>query len=273
MSEIRLDKVSFAYPGGPPALDRVSLTIPAGSSVALVGANGSGKTTLLRHLNGLLRPDEGRVSVGGTDTSTMHVAKLAVQVGLCFQDPNQQIFSANVRDEVEFGAKRSGASDEEAFTRANAVLKDVGLGDVLGQHPGDLGETRRKLLTIASVLAMKTPVVALDEPTTGLDRGGFERVGAIVAGLREEGRTTIAASHDMGFVAESFERVVLLDRGRVRLDGPPADVFAEASWPTLRAAGLEPPEAAVIGARLGLGSTPTEASLVAILAAAAPRAT
>ena len=138
----------------------------------------------------------------------------------------------------------------------------------LGRHPGDLGESRRKLLTIAGVLAMGTPVVVLDEPTTGLDGGGVGLVAELVADLHAEGRTVIAISHDLQFVAETFGRVVVLDHGRVVLDGSPREVFAEPSWRTLRAASLEPPAAALVGARLGLGSTPTEAALLSALDAA-----
>lgn len=267
MIELRLAAVSFSYPDGVVALDDIDLAIPAGQSLALIGANGSGKTTLLLHLDGLLRPTAGRVLVDGDDARKRHVAELASQVGLSFQDPERQIFGHNVRDEVEFGARRLGASDEEAFARAQDALAAVGLGDDLGRHPGDLGETRRKLLTMASVLAMRTPVVVFDEPTTGLDQRGIERVQRVVARLGSEGRTVIAASHDMRFVAETFERIVVLDEGRIVLDGPPVDAFAEASWPTLRSAGLEPPSSAVVGAGMGLGSTPTEATLVEAIVA------
>jgi energy-coupling factor transport system ATP-binding protein len=193
------------------------------------------------------------------------VAQLARLVGLCFQQPERQIFAVNVRDEVEFGPRHLGLSGEEAFARAQAALAMVGLVGALGHHPDDLGETRRKLLTIASVLALETPVLVLDEPTTGLDRSGVERVQHIVGQLHAVGRSVIAISHDMRFVAETFERVVLLDGGHVALDGTPAEVFAEAAWGSLRAAGLEPPHPAVVGARLGLGSTPTDAALVRAL--------
>jgi energy-coupling factor transporter ATP-binding protein EcfA2 len=149
-----------------------------------------------------------------------------------------------------------------------AALDATGLADDRDVHPHDLGGARRKLLAIASLLAMETPVLVLDEPTVGLGAAGVERVQRIVAQLVDEGRIVIAISHEPCFVAESFERVVLLARGRVVLDGGPADVFAEASWPLLRSAGLEPPAAAVIGARLGLGSTPTEDALLTSAAAA-----
>ena len=268
MTELRLERVTFEYPGGVRALEAVDLTVAPGTSLALIGANGSGKTTLLRHLDGLLRPTAGRVLHDGADIRGRGVAALARDVALGFQHPDRQIFGRNVRDEVEFGPRRQGASDEEAFARAVAALAAVGLPDELGTHPGDLGESRRKLLTIASVLSMETPVVAIDEPTAGLDRAGTERIEAVLAGLHAAGRTTIVASHDMRFVAETAERIVVLAEGRVRLDGTPAQVFAEERWPVLRAAGLEPPAAAVTGAHLGLGSTPTEADIVTALVSA-----
>jgi energy-coupling factor transport system ATP-binding protein len=265
MTELRLEGVGFEYPDGTSALDDVDMVIPAGQAVALIGANGSGKSTLVRHLDGLLRPTRGRVLVDGQDIAGRTVAELAATVALCFQQPDQQIFAHNVRDEVEFGPRHLGASSEEALPRVKAALEAVGLGDDLGRHPADLGETGRKLLTIASVMAMETPVVVLDEPTTGLDMRGVERVQRVVADLRAAGRAVIAISHDLRFVAESSERVILLDRGRVALDGSPAEVFAEAAWPRLREAALEPPTAALIGARLGLGSTPTASAIVAAL--------
>jgi energy-coupling factor transporter ATP-binding protein EcfA2 len=270
MTEIRLEGISFAYPGGPLVLDGVDLVVPAGQRLALIGANGSGKTTLIRHLDGLLRPSAGRVLIDGEDIAGRHVAQLAARIGLCFQHPERQIFGRTVRDEVEFGARHLGASDEEAFARAQEALARLGLAHDLGRHPDDLGETGRKLLTIAGVLAMGTPVVALDEPTTGLDARGVERIKAVVVELALTGRTIIAVSHDMRFVAETFERVVVLDHGRITLDGAPEEVFAAASWPGLRAAGLEPPGAALMGARLGLGSTPTEAAIVHALTAGRP---
>ena len=265
MTELRLEGVSFTYPDGPRALEGVDLAIEPGVALALIGANGSGKTTLARHLDGLLRPTDGRVTLDGEDTATMRVAQLAHTVGLCFQLPDRQIFGSNVRDEVEFGPRRLGLDDEAAFARATAALERMGMAAELGTHPGDLGETRRKLLTLASVLAMETPVVVLDEPTTGLDARGVDLVRGIIRDLVAEGRAVVGISHDLRFVAETFDAIAVLDAGRVVLSGSPEAVFAERSWPTLRRAGLEPPAAAVTGARLGLGSTPTEDAIVAAL--------
>ncbi len=261
--DIVLEGVGFEYPGGVRALDGVDLRIRSGATVALIGPNGSGKTTLVQHLDGLLRPTRGRVLFDGADAAGRRVADLAATVAVGFQDPDRQIFARSVRAEVEFGPRRLGFSAERRARAVEAALDAVGLGDAVDGHPHDLGEARRKLLSIASLLAMETAVLVLDEPTVGLDAAGVARVRRVISDLRVAGRTVIAISHDLRFVAETFERVVVLAAGRIELDGTPEEVFAEDSWPRLRAAGLEPPAAAVLGARLGLGSTPTEAALLA----------
>jgi energy-coupling factor transport system ATP-binding protein len=218
---IDLDDVSFAYPGGVHALDGVSLRVEPGEAVAIVGANGSGKSTLVRHLDGLLRPDSGRVLIGGRDVRRVHVAELARQVGLAFQDPDRQLFAGCVRTEVGFGPRNLGVHGPDLEQRVGVALEEVGLAAEADAHPYDLGRSRRKLLALASVLAMRTPVLVLDEPTTGQDARGVERVRGVVARARAEGRTVIAISHDLRFVAECFPRVVVMREGRVVADGPP----------------------------------------------------
>jgi energy-coupling factor transport system ATP-binding protein len=263
---IELEAVSFAYPDGTRALTDVGLRIEPGEVVAIVGQNGSGKSTLARHLNGLLRPSSGRVLLDELDIRTIHVARLAARVGLAFQNPDRQLFAGRVSAEVEFGPRNLGIRGLELSDRVSAALSAVGLNGVADANPYDLGYSRRKLLALASVLAMRTPIVILDEPTTGQDARGVSRVRAVVAAAAAEGRTVIAISHDMRFVAECFRRVIVMRAGQVVLDGAPDLVFAEAAWPELRATYLEPPLSAMAGARLGLGSTPTEATLVSALA-------
>jgi len=253
------------YPGGTRALDGVDLVIRRGERVAVVGQNGSGKTTLVRHFNGLLRPTEGRVIVDGVDAAGRRVAALAAAVGLAFQDPDRQIFAARVRAEVAFGPRNLGRTGAELDRAIDDALVTTGLDGEAATNPYDLGYSRRKLLALASVLAMNTPVVVLDEPTTGQDARGVARIQRVVAELSGAGRTVVAISHDMRFVAETFERVVVMGAGRIILDGTPAEVFAEHAWPTLASTYLEPPLAARVGARLGLGATPTEAGLVETL--------
>ena len=268
MTDLVLDAVSYRYPqGGALALDGIDLRVAAGERVALVGQNGSGKTTLVRHLNGLLRPTAGRVLHDGADVADRTVAQLARAVGLAFQDPDRQIFAGSVRAEVEFGPRNLGMSGGVLRRAVDAALADVGLTGEARTNPYDLGASRRKLLALASIQAMHTPVLVLDEPTTGQDLHGIEIVQGVIQRATDAGRTVIAISHDLRFVAESFDRVVVLRAGRAILDGTPASVFAQERWDALRSTYLEPPLPALIGSRLKLGSTPTDDALLEALVA------
>ena len=266
---ISLESVSHVYqPAAVRALDEVSLQIAPGQRLALIGQNGSGKSTLVRHLNGLLRPTSGRVLVDGHETVRHTVADLAHRVGLVFQDPDRQIFAGSVEAEVAFGPRNVGMRGAQLGSAVTRALEATGLADARRTNPYDLGASRRKLLALASVLAMETPVLVLDEPTTGQDVAGIDAVRHVIQSASRDGRTVIAISHDMEFVATEFERVVVMGGGRVLADGPPADVFAAPQWALLASTYLEPPLAARAGERLGLGSTPTDAALVAALRAA-----
>ena len=259
---LQVEGLVHVYPDGTRALDGVDLAIPRGERVAIVGQNGSGKTTLVRHFNGLLRPTEGRVLVDGVEAAGRRVAALAASVGLAFQDPDRQIFAAKVRTEVAFGPRNLGRTGPDLERAIDEALVATGLDGEAQTNPYDLGYSRRKLLALASILAMGTPSVILDEPTTGQDARGVARIRSIVDRLAADGRTVVAISHDMRFVAETFERVIVMRDGRIVLDGTPSDVFAEPAWPTLASTFLEPPLAARIGARLGLGPTPTDEALL-----------
>jgi energy-coupling factor transport system ATP-binding protein len=272
VAEISVQGLVHIYrDGGVRALDGVDLHVGAGERIALIGQNGSGKTTLVRHLNGLLRPTTGRVTVDGVDAARLTVARLAATVGLVFQDPDRQVFAGSVRAEVEFGPRNLGRSGGQLRAAVDEALDATGLGAEARTNPYDLGGSRRKLLALASVLAMRTPVLVLDEPTTGQDARGVERVRAVIDAVSGEGRSVIAISHDMRFVAEAFERVVVMRAGRVLLDGLPDVVFAPASWEALRSTYLEPPLAALVGDRMGIGATPTDAAVTRALSAGAGR--
>ena len=267
MTSVALEGLVHVYAAGEfRALDGIDLSIGRGERVALVGQNGSGKSTLIRHLNGLLRPTSGRVLIDGTDAANKTVAALAHHVAVCFQDPDRQIFAGSVRGEVAFGPRNLGISGAAQRDAIDGALGSVGLTAEADTNPYDLGYSRRKLLTVASVLAMHTPVVVLDEPTTGQDARGVARIAAIVQMLGQAGRTVIAVSHDMRFVAEGFDRVVVMRAGRIVMDGSAVDVFGRGSWDTLASTFLEPTFAARVGERVGLGSTPTDAALVAAVA-------
>jgi energy-coupling factor transporter ATP-binding protein EcfA2 len=253
------------YPDGTRAVDGVHLRIGDGEQIAIIGQNGSGKSTLVRHFNGLLRPTLGEVLIDGQPTAGLRVAALAANVGLAFQDPDRQIFAGRIRTEVAFGPHNLGLRGAALETAVTKALDAVGLTEQGERNPYDLGFSNRKLLALASILAMGTPTVVLDEPTTGQDLRGVERVRRIVADLAAAGRTVVAISHDMRFVAEAFPRVVVMRAGRVILDGTPGEVFAEANWGALAGTYVEPQLASRVGARLGLGSTPTDAALIEAL--------
>ncbi|MGH2467391.1 MAG: energy-coupling factor ABC transporter ATP-binding protein [Candidatus Limnocylindrales bacterium] len=263
---VRLEGVSYVYPDGNRALAGIDLTIERGERAAIVGQNGSGKSTLARHLDGLLRPTAGRVLIEGQDIAGRSTADLARQVALLFQDPDLQLFEERIRSEVAFGPRNLGLRGAELEVAVAAALEAVGLSAEAKANPFLLGRSRRKLVALAAVLAMGSPIIVLDEPTTGQDARGVARVQAIVERLAAEGRTVIAVSHDLRLVAESFDRVVVLQAGAIVLDGAPVEVFSPEARPILEGTNLEPPPAARAGAAFGLGSTPTEASFVEALA-------
>ena len=219
---IRCEGVTFTYRDGATALTGLDLEIGAGERVAITGRNGSGKSTLVRHWNGLLRPMAGLVLIDGRPTVGRHVADLARTVGIAFQDPGSQLFARTCREEVAFGARNVGLTGPALDTSVGAALAAVGLTDRAGENPYDLGLARRKLLAIGSVLAMGTSIVVLDEPTPGQDADGHARLRQIVANLASEGRTVVTVSHDRTFIADAFDRVVVLDEGRVIADGSTA---------------------------------------------------
>lgn len=246
---IDIDGLVYRYPNGTTALRGISLAIAAGEAVAIVGQNGAGKTTLVRHLNGIATPTEGTVTVDGWRTTEHTTAALARKVGYVFQNPNQQLFARTVRAEVEFGPRNLGYDDARRADLVAWALGATRLTDLAGQHPYHLSLAERKRVALASVLAMDTPVVVLDEPTTGQDHRGVRDIAAIVAELRERGKTIIAITHDMDFCAENFDRVVLMARGRVIRDAPPRAAFAEPA--DIAAAAIEEPQMLRLSAALG----------------------
>jgi energy-coupling factor transport system ATP-binding protein len=265
---IVIEDVHFAYPSGVEALRGVSLSIAPGEQVAIIGQNGSGKTTLVKHLNGLLRPARGMVRIGEWQTSDRSVAQLAARVGYVFQNPDDQLFKTRVEDEVRVGPlnlKLPPAQVESQVQRALALLD---LTDKATMHPYDLSSTWRKRVAIAAVLAMATPILVLDEPTTGQDDRSLRQLGRVLSTLAAEGRTVIVISHDMDFVAAYCARIVVMGGGEVLADGPVEAVFAQEEM--LAGASVEPPQLARLAARLALdGADHTVEGFLAALAAKA----
>ncbi len=250
--KIQLESVSFTYPGGVEALRDIDLFIKSGDAVAFIGENGAGKSTLAKQVNGLLKPSYGRVFVGDWQTSNRSVAQMAGRVGFVFQNPDEQLFARSVREEVAFGPRNLGREEYTISEDVEMALKQVGLDRAINRHPYDLPTPERKLLTIAAILAMRTPVVILDEPTMGQDAQGIARIGRIVSDLKAEGRTVITISHDIDFCAEHFPRVIVLSSGRIVADGVPSEVYYQESM--LENAGVIPPQIARLSINLGLPS-------------------
>ena len=257
---LEVQGVAHRYPSGVEALRGVSLRFRPGESVAIVGQNGSGKTTLVKHFNGLLRPDRGEVCIDGRSTKSDRVDELAGTVGFVFQNPDDQLFERTVEREASFGPRNLGLDTATIRQLVEWSLEAVGLTDVLATNPYDLDLSRRKLVSLAAVLAMNPAILVLDEPTTGQDPLGIARVAAVVRGMRDAGRTVIAITHDMEFAATHFDRVVIMREGKVIADGLAGELLAVTNQGLLGTTGLTPPPAARIAAALGLAVVPATAA-------------
>jgi energy-coupling factor transport system ATP-binding protein len=250
--ELLFEDVHYDYPTGVSAIRGVSLSLDEGC-VCIVGQNGAGKTTFAKHLNGLLRPTRGRVLVRGKDTREYRVAELAREVGLAFQNPDDQLFRSTVEEEVRFGPDNVGASPEEAKRMVAFAMDLMGLEAVPEKKPHDLGVPERKRVATASVIAMNTPVVVLDEPTGGQDAEGIELLGQLVGQLVQQGKLVVVVTHDVMFAARHADRVIALYQGRVLLDDDPRTVFGREE--TLARTHVEPPAVTRLGKLLGLDET------------------
>lgn len=228
----------FSYVKGREVLHGLNLALDH-RPTAIIGQNGAGKTTLVRVLKGLLKPDSGEIRYQGENLETKTVAELASRVGYVFQNPDDQIFKYKVLEEVMFGPLNIGMSPQEAEASAHEALRMVGLDEKAGENPYDLELSDRKMVAIASVLAMNTDVIILDEPTIGQSWNGREKIREIMQAKAAEGKLVIAILHDMDFVANSFARVIAMAHGEILADGAPAEVFR--NHPVLEKAALAAP--------------------------------
>lgn len=230
--------VHASYDGTTPILKGIDLTIEDGEFVAFVGTNGAGKSTAMRLVNGLLKPDRGAVLIDGVPTTQLKTSELARRVGFLFQNPDRQICSSTVRDELLFGFQAVGRLDDEARRRVDQIIEEFRFdGDA---DPFLLNRGTRQLLALASIVVLAPPIVVLDEPTTGLDFCECVKVMGIISQLHRAGTTVIMVCHDMEVVADFAERVVVMTDGRVVDQGPTFDVLRNRK--TLDEADLVPPQ-------------------------------
>lgn len=231
---VAIEDLHFMYHDGFPALRGVSFSIQRGEKVALVGPNGAGKSTLMLHLNGLLGGKDAPVMIGGLQPSKENLPLIRAKVGLVFQNPDDQLFSPTVFDDVAFGPLHMGYPEEEVRRRAHHALERVGISDLAERLSHHLSMGQKKRAAIATVLSMEPEILVLDEPTAGLDPRGRRD---LINLLHELPLTMLVSTHDMRLVRELFPRMIILDEGLVVADGATAKLLADP--PLLEKHGLE----------------------------------
>jgi len=253
---IEIRGLTHTYNPGTPlartAIKNINLTIEDGETLAIIGHTGSGKSTLVQHLNGLLKPTSGTIKVDGVDITQKGVDLRSIRwkVGLVFQYPEHQLFEETVWDDVAFGPRNMGLSDEEVRSRVERALAAVDIDTALAERsPFELSGGEKRRVAIAGVLAMEPSVLVLDEPTAGLDpRGRQDMLRQIQRLQAERDLTVVFVSHNMAEVATLADRLVVMERGEIVMEGPPKTIFAQGD--KLGAIGLGVPEMTALMAKL-----------------------
>lgn len=218
---LQFDNVSFRYPDGFNALRGVSFTISRGERVALVGLNGAGKSTLLLHTNALLSPTEGSVAVDGTVIGSKNEIEARQKVGMVFQDADSQLFMPTVEADVAFGPRNMGLDDDEIERRVSQALDATGCSALRRRSPSQLSGGQKRMVSVATVLAMRPAILVLDEPTAGLD---YRARSQLIELLENIGTTILLATHDMDLARRICRRALIIDEGRLTFDGPMANL-------------------------------------------------
>ncbi len=221
---VEVDRLAYAYPDGTQALREISFRVTHGESVAIVGANGAGKSTLLLHLNGYLRPQQGRVRIGDFPLAKETLAAVRRTVGMVFQDPDDQLFMPTVQEDVAFGPLNLGLPADEVELRVVDALERVGALALRERPPYRLSGGEKRAVAIATVLAMDPAILVMDEPSSNLDPGARRRLIRLLSGFEH---TKLIATHDLDLALELCERTIVLREGRVAADGPSTEIFAD----------------------------------------------
>lgn len=250
MKDLILKDVSFSYPGGFLAVDQINMNIKAGENIAIVGQNGAGKTTTVKMMNGLHRPTEGEVLIGDMNTKDYTTAQISRAVGYVFQNPDDQIFHSTVEAEVRFGPAMMKLDSKEEDLRVEKALKITGMDEFRNTNPFDLPLSTRKFITIAAIIAMDTDILIFDEPTAGQDIEGNKRLSTILKTLHEAGKTVITISHDMEFVVNNFDKVIVMAQKKIIKEGSPKEIFWD--FESLEKAKLKQPYVSRVCKMLGI---------------------
>jgi cobalt/nickel transport system ATP-binding protein len=221
--------VTFKYQDGTKALDNISIAIPGDGKIAVLGPNGAGKSTLFLHFNGILEPDDGSIMHWGNEVAYEKggLEELRKKVGIVFEDPNSQLFSGSIFEEISFGPKNMGLSDEEIKRRVRRTMRITGIEDISNKPTHLLSHGQKKMVAIASIIAMQPEVIIFDEPTAGLDPVRADRILGFLEELRERGVTVIMSTHDVDLAYSWADYVFLLNEGEKLAEGRTDEVFRE----------------------------------------------
>ena len=239
---LQLSGISYAYPGGGTALSEIDLTLSAGEQVALLGANGAGKSTLFLLCNGVLMPHKGQILLDGAPVGRREkeLRRLRQAIGLVFQNPEDQMIGSTVRSEISFGPMNLQLSEEEVTAAVDRAAADMNLEALVDKPPQYLSGGEKKRVTIADILAMRSRMMLLDEPTASLDPAHTVLLEETLARLHQQGLGLLISTHDVGFAWRWARRAVVLAGGRILRDGPVEEIFSDRNL--LSAAGLQMPE-------------------------------
>lgn len=258
---IQTTDLNFQYPDGTHALKDVNLSIEKGERVAFIGSNGAGKSTLFLHFNGILRPTSGEVVIKGKPVSFKkeELMKVRQKVGLVFQNPDDQLFSPTVEDDVAFGPMNMGLSQEAVEQRVDDALKRVGMQDYKKKAPHHLSGGEKKRVAIAGILAMKPEIMVLDEPTTGLDPYGVTQILKILYELNQEGLTILLTSHDVDMIPLFADKIYVMHHGAISGVGTPEEIFSNLEL--IQESHLRQPQVADLLRRLKHDGIPVDVKL------------
>ncbi|MDR2476692.1 MAG: energy-coupling factor ABC transporter ATP-binding protein [Treponema sp.] len=245
---LRIEHVYYSWDSQNYSLEDIDVTIHDNEFTAIIGQNGAGKSTLLKNITGLLRPSRGSIYIRGKNAREMTVPQIAAETGFVMQNPDRQLFSATVYDEVSFALKNVGLAEREIRRRTEESLETVGLSGQRDAFPPALGRGDRTKTVIAAVLAMGSKIIILDEPVAGQDYSGSRRIMDIAAELREKGRTIIIVTHNIAMAAEYARRILVMHEKRIYMDGRPEAVFCR--FEELAKANILPPPVARLSREL-----------------------
>jgi cobalt/nickel transport system ATP-binding protein len=220
---IQIDSLSFHYPDGHAALDNITFGLASNEKVALIGPNGAGKSTVLLHLNGILRSSEGSILVNGLPLTDANLGQIRAWVGMVFQNPDDQLFSPRVYQDVAFGPLHMGLPDDQVKLRVEQALAAVDMSNFANRTSFHLSVGEKKRIAVATVLSMEPKILALDEPSAGLDPRARRNLIHLLGSLNHQ--ALLISTHDMRLAAELCSRVIVLDQGRIVATGPASEIL------------------------------------------------